>query len=125
MAFTTIDTSGPILSAKISGELSKTEVSQMQAGALEAIRRWGKIKGLLILENFRGWSREGDWGDITFMSEHDKDIAKIAVVGEEEWKDLFFAFLAKGFRQAEIEYFLPGDLAKARAWLDTDAGPQR
>ncbi len=125
MAFATIDTSGPILSAKISGELSKTEVSQMQAGAAEAIRRWSKIKALLILDNFRGWSREGDWGDITFMTEHDKDIAKIAVVGDEEWKDLFFAFLAKGFRQAEIEYFLPGDLAKARAWLDTDPGPQR
>ncbi len=120
MPFTIIDMSGPILSAKISGELSKTEVSKMQAGAAAAIQRWGKIKALLILENFRGWSREGDWGDITFMTEHDKDIDKIAVVGDEEWKDFFFAFLAKGFRQAAIEYFLPGDLAKARAWLDSD-----
>ncbi len=121
MPFTIIDASGSILTAKISGELSKSEVSQMQAGAAEAIRRWGKIKALLILDGFRGWSREGDWGDVTFMSQHDKDIAKIAVVGDEEWKDLFFAFLAKGFRQAAIEYFPPGNIAKARAWLEAEA----
>jgi SpoIIAA-like len=117
MPFTIIDASGPIISAKISGELSKAEVSQMQAAALEAIQRCGKISALFILENFQGWKREGDWGDITFMTEHDKDIAKIAVVGDEEWRDLVYAFLAKGFRQAQVEYFLPADLAKARAWL--------
>jgi SpoIIAA-like len=118
MAFTIIDATGPIISAKISGELDKAEVSQMQTAALEAIRRCGKISALFILDNFRGWKRNGDWGDITFLTEHDKDIAKIAVVGEEEWRDLVYAFLAKGFRQAQVEYFLPGDLAKARAWLN-------
>jgi hypothetical protein len=51
------------------------------------------------------------------MSEHDKEIEKIAVVGEEQWRDLVYAFLAKGFREAEVEYFLPADLANAHAWL--------
>jgi hypothetical protein len=118
MPFTIIDATGPIVSAKISGELGKSEVSQMQAAALDAIRRCGKISALFILDDFRGWKREEGWGDVTFMTEHDKDIAKIAVVGEEEWRDLIYAFLAKGFRQAQVEYFLPGDLAKARAWLE-------
>jgi len=115
-----IDASGPIMSAKVTGQLSKSEVSQMQAAALEAIRHCGKISALFILENFHGWSREGDWGDISFLTTHDKDISKIAVVGDEEWRDLVYAFLAKGFRQAAIEYFLPEELAKARAWLDAD-----
>lgn len=122
MAFTIIDASGPIVSAKISGELSKTEVSQMQAAALDAIRRCGKISALFLLEDFRGWKREGDWGDISFLIEHDKDIAKIAVVGDEKWRDLAYAFLAKGFRHAAVEYFLTGDLAKARAWLGAGTG---
>ena len=91
MAFTIIDASGPVISAKISGELGKSEVTQIQAAA------------------------------VTFMTEHDQEITKIAVVGEEQWRDLVFAFLAKGFRQAEVEYFLPGDLAKARAWLGADS----
>jgi len=117
MPFTIVDASGPIVSAKVSGELSKSEVSQMQAAAVEAIRRCGKISALFILENFRGWKREGDWGDIRFLIEYDKDIAKIAVVGEEEWRELVYAFLAKGFRQAAVEYFAPSDLDKAHQWL--------
>jgi hypothetical protein len=120
MALTIIDASGPIVSAKVGGELSKSEVSQMQAAAIEAIRRCGKISALFILDHFRGWKREGDWGDVTFLAEHDKAIAKIAVVGDDQWRDLVCAFLAKGFRQAEVEYFLPADLKKARAWLEAD-----
>lgn len=121
MPFTIIDKSGPILSAKISGELRKAEVSEIQAAALEAIRRCGKISALFVLENFRGWQRGGEWGDISFLIEHDKDVARIAVVGEEEWRDLVCAFLARGFRQANVEYFLPAELAKARAWLGSGA----
>ena len=120
MAFTIIDPSGPIVSAKITGELSVAELGQIQAVALEAIKRSGRIKGLVILENFHGWKQEGGWGDIAFLTAHDKDIAKIAVVGDEKWKDLICAFLAKGFRQAAVEYFPPADLARARAWLDAD-----
>ena len=119
MAFTIIDATGPIVSAKISGELGKSEVSQMQTAALDAIRRCGKISALFILEDFHGWQREGDWGDISFMIEQDQNIAKIAVVGEEQWRDLIYAFLAKGFRNAAVEYFPPAELAKARACLET------
>ncbi|MGE5219531.1 MAG: STAS/SEC14 domain-containing protein [Chloroflexota bacterium] len=117
MPITVIDATGPIVSAKVGGMLGKSEVSQIQATALAAIQRCGKISALFILDNFKGWKREGDWGDISFLVEHDKDIGRIAVVGDEEWRDLVYAFLAKGFRQAQIEYFHPGDLAKARAWV--------
>jgi hypothetical protein len=120
MAFTIIDATGPVISAKIAGEIAKSEVSQIQAVALDAIRRCGKINALFILEDFRGWKRGDEWGDITFLTEHDKEIARIAVVGEEEWRDLIYAFLAKGFRGAEVEYFLPANLASARAWLEGD-----
>ncbi|PYJ09153.1 MAG: hypothetical protein DME93_13480 [Verrucomicrobia bacterium] len=120
MAFTITDATGPVISAKISGDLSKAEVSQVQAAALKAIQRWSKISALFVLENFQGWKKEGDWGDIRFLTAHDKDIVKIAVVGDEDWRDLIYAFLAKGFRQTLVEYFLPGDLEKARGWLEAN-----
>ena len=99
MPFTILDAAGPIFSAKVSGELGKAEVGQMQSAALKLIERCGKISALFIL---------------------DKDISKIAVVGDEQWRDLVYAFLAKGFRQTSVEYFLPADLAKARGWLEAD-----
>ena len=46
---------------------------------------------------FKAGSDEADWGDVTFLTEHDKDIAKIAVVGEEEWRDMLTPFSPKGF----------------------------
>jgi hypothetical protein len=120
MPYIISDRNGPIISVKISGEISRTEVGQIQAAALRAIQQCGKISALFILDDFRGWKREGNWGDISFMTQHDKEIAKIAVVGDEQWRDLIYAFLAKGFRSAAIEYFLPADLAKARAWLQAE-----
>jgi SpoIIAA-like len=117
MAVTIIDGTGPLITAKITGELSKPEVTQVQSAAVEAIGRCGTISALLILENFHGWKRGGDWGDVSFMTLHDEHVSRIAVVGEEKWRDLVYAFLAKGFRHAAIEYFLPAELAKARAWL--------
>jgi hypothetical protein len=120
MPFTIVDATGPMISVKISGEIEKTEVTQIQAAALGAIQRCGKIRALFILDNFHGWKRDGNWGDISFMTQHDQEIVKIAVVGDEQWRDLVCAFLAKGFRTAAVEYFVPSDLPKARAWLETE-----
>jgi SpoIIAA-like len=120
MALDIIGSDGPIVRAKISGELSRSEVNRIQVAALEGIRRYGKISALFILENFQGWKRAGDWGDVSFLTEHDKEIAKIAVMGEDKWRDPIYAFLAKGFREAEVEFFPSEDLAKARAWLEAD-----
>jgi len=120
MPFTIVDATGPIISVKISGEIEKTEVTQIQAAALGAIQRCGKIRALFILDNFHGWKRDGNWGDISFMTQHDQEIVKIAVVGDEQWRDLVCAFLAKGFRTAAVEYFVPSDLPKARARLETE-----
>jgi len=50
--------------------------------------------------------------------EHDDDIEKIAIVGDEKWKDLVFAFTGKPFRRAAIEYFNSSHLEKARAWIE-------
>ena len=118
MPFTIVDAGGPIISVKISGELERTEIAQIQTTALRAIQRCGKISALFTLDDFRGWKRDENWGDISFMTQHEQDIAKIAVVGDEQWRDLVCAFLAKGFRAAAVEYFLPTELVKARAWLE-------
>ena len=61
-----------MISATISGGARQVEVTQMQAAAVDAMRRFGKISALFVLDNFRGWKREPDWGDVTFMTEHDQ-----------------------------------------------------
>ena len=57
--------------------------------ALSALTR--NFRALFVLDNFLGWKRRDDWGDISFVTEHDQEIAKIAAVGEEQWRDLVCA----------------------------------
>jgi hypothetical protein len=101
----------------ISGVLSKTELENAQAVAAQEIKRLGKIKLLFILEQFQGWERGADWGDLTFHATHDKDIERIAIVGEEKWRDHGLAFAGAGIRQAAVRFFPPTEIARARAWL--------
>ena len=117
MPFSIPDSSGSVVTVKITGELKKSELERIQGVASEAIKHWGKIRVLVIMENFRGWERGADWEDMTFTLEHDNDIEKVAVVGDTGWKDLVYAFLGKGFRPVAIEYFAPSEFHKAQKWL--------
>ena len=76
-----------------------------------------KVKILILAEEFSGWSKEGDWGDLTFMYEYDPYVDKIAVVAEDKWEDEILMFLGAGRRQAAVEFFLPGETQAARNWL--------
>jgi hypothetical protein len=78
-----------------------------------------KVKVLILSEQFAGWGKEGDWGDLTFFYEHDKHIEKIAVVANDKWKDHLLAFIGAGIRQAPVEFFPDGREEVARNWLQS------
>ncbi len=102
---------------KIKSELKKSELDQIQMLAIEVIKQWAKIRVLVILEDFQGWERGENWADITFAVEHDNDMGKIALVGDESWKELAVVFLRKPFRKFPTEYFTHAQLERARAWI--------
>ena len=102
---------------RISGVLRQAELKNVQAVAAREIGRLGTIKLLFILEEFEGWERDADWGDLAFYVAHDKDIEKIAIVGEEKWRDHGMAFAGAGIRKAVVRFFPPAEGASARAWL--------
>ena len=100
---------------RISGMLQPDEVAESQTTALEIIRERGRVSALLIVEQFDGWKPSRDWGDLTLLSKLDQDTERVAIVGEERWRDEMLMFEAAGLRQSEIRYF--NDEAAARAWL--------
>jgi hypothetical protein len=61
MAFTILYAAGPVITVKVTGELSRSEVAQIQAASLDVIRRRGKVSALFILEDFKGWKRGDKW----------------------------------------------------------------
>jgi len=106
-----------IVTVKVAGKLSQPEIARAQQQAIGIITRQGKIRILVIAENFQGWEGGGNWDDVSFQADHDKHIERMAVVGQKRWEDLTLIFVAKGYREFPIEYFQPDDLPKARAWL--------
>ena len=83
----------------------------------EIIKKIGHLKILVVTEGFDGWEKSQGWGDWSFADRNDSFIEKIAIVGDEKWRDLVFAFSGKGFRPFAIEYFDSGQEASARQWL--------
>jgi len=114
-----IDASGKLLQIKIRGMLKKADYDRIIQIAKEAIAREGKVRALAILEGFEGWERHEDWGDVSFMNQQGQHIEKMAIVGDEKWKDDAFAFTAKGFRPTAIEFFPPSRLNESRTWLSS------
>ena len=78
------------------------------------------VKILVLAEEFSGWGKEGDWGDLTFMYEHDDQIEKIAVVAEDKWEDEILMFLGAGRRKAAVEFFSVEEIQAARDWLQSE-----
>ena len=109
--------SGNLFAIRISGVLRQAELQDVQTVAAQEITRIGTIKLLFVLDAFEGWERDADWGDLAFYAAHDKDIEKIAIVGEEKWRDHGLAFAGAGIRKAAVQFFPPAEGDRARAWL--------
>jgi|SRR6266404_475536 len=111
-----INAAGKLVQIKIRGMLKKADHDRIIQIAKEAIAREGKVTALVILEGFEGWERHEDWGDVSFMTEQGRHIEKMAIVGDEKWRDDALAFTAKGFRPTAIEFF------PSHAWLKRASG---
>ena len=102
---------------RITGVLKKAELDAALEAEAKTWKPATKVKVLALLEDFKGWERGADWGDITFMVGHDDQIEKMAIVGDAKWESEALMFAGKGFRKAEVKFFPTNKAALARAWL--------
>jgi len=102
---------------KVSGQLTVDDYQEAQTLTLLGLELYNQSRGLIILENFTGWSKDPRWGDILFMQEHADQITKMAIVGDEKWKEEVFMFVGKSFRTTKIEFFPEDQLELATDWL--------
>jgi hypothetical protein len=58
-----IDVSERVLTSRITGQLTHSEFAAVQKQAAGLIQQQGKIRFLVLVENFAGIDQAGDWGD--------------------------------------------------------------
>ena len=121
MSVTFTEEAGNLFVINIEGAFTFGDLKEVQDKARPEIERDERVKLLILAERFSGWGKEGDWGDLTFMYEHDAQIEKIAIVAEAKWKDQILMFVGAGRRQAAVEFFLDGQEQDARNWLQSES----
>ena len=117
MACEIIQVDGDLVRVRISGVMLLSEQQGLQKLARDLMAQDGKVRLLAIVENFQGWEKGVDWSDVDFLLAHGNDIVKMAIVGDERWKVEALAFVGKGFRTTQIEFFSPSSLKEAEAWV--------
>lgn len=119
MAYEIMRINDAVLYVRISGIMKLADQQSLQTAGMDLIAQGKKVRLFVTLENFQGWEKGVDWGDVGFLIAHGNDIAKIAIVGDERWKDQVLAFVGKGYRTTEIEFFPSASLKEADRWIHT------
>lgn len=119
MAHEIIGMDGSVLHVRISGVMKLSDQQSLQTAGMELMAKGRKVRLLVALMDFQGWEKGVDWGDVGFLMAHGDDIEKMAFVGDERWKDQVFAFVGKGFRKTEIEFFTSSSMKQAQNWIRT------
>jgi hypothetical protein len=105
---------------ELTGRLSSGELNAAGKEVLSAMQQSpaGTVRLLVVLQpQFAGWDSASNWSDLTFYVRHGESISRIAIVGDEQWRDHAMMFSAAGLRRAPVEYFTTGAIDAARQWI--------
>ncbi len=111
-----VQADGNVVTVKVNGKLSKSDYETFAPRVEESIVQHGKIRILLVMEDFHGWEMGALWEDIKFDVKHFRDIEKLAMVGDAKWEQWMAAF-CKPFTTASVKSFRVAQLDQAAAWL--------
>lgn len=117
MAYEITRIDGAVVYAKVTGVMKLTDQQALQQTAVDLIARGLKVRLYLTLEEFQGWEKGVDWGDLDFLMAHGDEITRMALVGDIRWRDQLFAFVGKGLRTTEIEFFPTAAAGEAEQWI--------
>lgn len=103
----------------ISGKLHKEDYDEFVKVVEPLIEEHGKIRMLVEMRDFHGWSAGALWEDIKFDGKHFSDIERLALVGDTRWEKGMAVF-CKPFTTATVRYFDAADVQEAGVWIEEE-----
>lgn len=103
------------LAFTITGKLGYEELNNARLNVVPILESQRKVSILVVLRDFEGWEPGERWEDVSTIDEYDEYFSRIAIVGDEEWRDRILAFVLDKGRSVDICYFTSE--AEARNWL--------
>ena len=110
---------GKVLAITLTGKLTKEDYAHFLPEIERLVRVHGKLRMLVRMHDFHGWTAGALWEDIKFDFKHFRDTERLALVGERSWERGMAAF-CKPFTTAKVRYFDIGESSEADAWIHED-----
>jgi hypothetical protein len=108
-----------VLEVHISGKVTAADYEHFVPAVERLVKQHGKIRMLVEMHDFHGWTAGALWQDIKFDARHFSDIERIAMVGETKWQHGMSIF-CKPFTAAKLRYYDRTASDEARTWLQSD-----
>lgn len=105
-----------VIATKVSGKLTKKDIEKIHPLIHTILDRKLKIRWYCEIDGLTEWDIPTLWEYLNKDTAHTKDYEKIAMVGNEKWKDRISQFL-KPFGNAEIVYFDNNQKKEAKSWI--------
>jgi SpoIIAA-like len=108
---------GDLFRLDVQGSVRRAELERSRDELGGVLGPRGSARLLVVLNGFMGWAADDDWSGLDFLTPFGDQIARMAIVGDPAWRDEMLLFVAAGLRRAPVEFFVPGAVDTARAWL--------
>lgn len=105
-----------LVETHLTGKLAKEDYAHFVPTIEALIQQHGKLRLLVEMHDFHGWTGAAVWEDVKFDMKHFTDIERIAMVGETKWQH-GMAIFCKPFTSAEVQYFDHLQMDEARRWV--------
>jgi hypothetical protein len=107
---------GKILVVKLSGKLTREDYESLVPEVERLIQQHGKLRMLVHMDGFQGWTMGALWQDIKFDIKHFSHIERLALGGDQKWQTGMAAF-CRPFTTATIRYFDESKRDEAFNWI--------
>jgi hypothetical protein len=113
------EAAGKILKIHLKDKLTRGDYEHFVPEAERLIKRHGKVRLLVEMRDFHGWTVGALWQDIKFDWKHFRDIERVALVGDKAWEQGMATF-CKPFTTATVRFFEMDKAHEADAWIHAD-----
>ncbi|WP_432798499.1 STAS/SEC14 domain-containing protein [Poriferisphaera sp. WC338] len=104
-----------VVGLKAIGKLKHEDYEQVVPEVEKMIEDRGKLRLVLLADEFEGWNLKAFWNELRFDARHRRDFTKVAIVGKEKWHN-HAAKLSNLLMKGEIRYFDIAQVDEAWHW---------
>jgi hypothetical protein len=108
--------SGNTVGYKAIGKLEDKDYKELIPVLEEIINEHGKLRFLMDMTEYEGFTFKAAMDDLMFDLKHDKDIERCAVIGKKTWEEWMIK-ISQLFMKGEIKYFDVHEIDQAWKWL--------